>query len=463
MAVYIARDGTEYRDIKSVSFTPEYDPRMQSLPICEFTAEIVCDDPVENFKGERVDLYHIVPVEINSGYDLSDRAVRLAKDYFVTSAEKIAAGVISITAKSEIYILEQRTLFSKMYRNTPIADFLYDIFESDEADGYSQYGPVTDYIDEPYSGTGTVNMYCPAQTARERLLWYCIAYGRRVIQWNDGTYSDDQTPYSVRIVANKYAMTLSESVFIPPWCTYKQPVKKYVSTYNALEFYELVDYTSYERTGDNIRKVVIGADDLPEGLEPEDAETWYLQFDRREYERDDDVFAFDTAKIKDDILIYSPSTVFKKPWFFDYEVELEMYYGIGYDSITLRTHPYMPGQCIRFYIDENTICGGIVKSVGFTFGALERLKLVIATDMKPLETVPVTIRYTANGAPNGVALTLHYTGVPDSWFYVQTPQYIITRSGDQFLRFRSFSRMGYAAIYIPDTTSPVTRDIVYNG
>ena len=415
MSVYITIGGTEYRNVRSVSYDPQYDPRMESLPICEFSAEVVTSVTAEALAGSWANLYHTVVKQAVSGWPERDRC--LAYDYLITEAEQIGAGAVKIKAKSYVYILDQRVLEAKMYDNTPIADFMYDVFEGPSVNGV--YDSLSTSYKVPTLPT-TVTMYCPQQTARERLLWFCAAYGKMVTQWGDyQTIAEVEagtgTPYAIRVTDNEIASGSMDR--ITPDMIYDKPTVSKVSSYTALTMYKIIQYTQTEHTGPSWKKCVVKeAGELPDGMIVDDDEIWYINFRKKQYERQGAVFTENVAEISDELLIRNEYSPFAAPWFLDFEVELDVLWGMveGENNPELS---YMPGSTLIFATDRETRCRGIIKSVGFTFGKREKLHLVIVTDLEPLETHTAVIRYMYNG----IQLGQHGPEIVDNGYYFTVP------------------------------------------
>ena len=420
MSVYITIDGTRYDDLKSVSFEPQYDPRMESLPICEFSAVMLTDENAEAFEGKTANLYHLV---------ISDRSTEpwttfwqcLAQDYTITQARRTEQKYVEIRAVSMVDYLDQRVLAAKMYNQTPQADFMYDVFEGATVneidviptDEWFSYEPSNRYV----------TMFCPRQTARERLLWYCLAYGYRVIQWGD--YSspgggEEDTP-SVRVVSTQ----VSNYRLVEPSDIYYRPMVERVSRYRALTMTDVGTITDQEMQGEAWRKCVVQEPgETEEGMEVE-GEIWYARISTGIIRRAG-MTEGDVAAISDSVMVWASSYVNKDPWFMDYEVSVDILWDMYVDPSTHEL-AFAPGSGIEVSTDGRTSYRGIVKSVKYVFGRRERLSLVVVTDMqtRTLTGVEVIVKYTYNGNQLGYetlfkpAYTALYYAVKSVW--VNTP------------------------------------------
>lgn len=439
MSAFIIIGGTRYNNLKSVSFEPQYDPRMESLPVNEFTAEIVTETDIE---GTSADLYHTVIQDVANTWTQDEQC--LAYNYQITKNERTGKDTIKIRAQSWVYILDKRILPAKMYRGTAIAEFMNDVFDGATVnDVYNSISCDYTYSTPPQN----VTMYCPQQTARERLLWYCLAYGKRVIQWgNYDSLNGEQSLYSIRIVDHYNSVAVPRRIAYDD--TFYKPSVKKVSSNSTLELYEYVSSTQTEKQGEVWRRcVVVEPGETESGLET-DGEVWYVKVRMQQFKRSASAFKDDTATIKDGLYVYNPSSVYTVPWFYDYEVELDALWSMRV-PMSQRDLYFMPGDTVEFYVDDETMCKGIIKSTSFIFGKRERLHMVIVTDLEPLTVYTAIVRYMYNGAQLG-----HYGPThPDRPYALQLPDITVkTANGDMV-----FEPTQYSSKYIyADSNTDVT-------
>lgn len=146
-------DVYDYTDIRSLTFTPEADVTATSLPINEFTAEVVTDDGVDHINyGDPAELF--------------DDLDNIWASYYVTEAVDLGCGVVRVKAQSPIAPLQYVTVEPVMYTAEPVSDALNDL-------------DITYTLDSSFS-SATLTGFCPEQTARERLQWICFAIGAYV-------------------------------------------------------------------------------------------------------------------------------------------------------------------------------------------------------------------------------------------------------------------------------------------
>lgn len=150
---------TTYSTLKATTFAPETALTCDSLPINEFTVDIVTADAVG----------------LGRYAELRDDLNNLWARYWIVYAEHLDAQTLRIRAQSPLALLERDVLPATMYEGAAIEDVLEEIFAVTGA-GVGQYIYT---LDSAFDGE-TVTGFCPEQTARERLLWVCFALGAYV-------------------------------------------------------------------------------------------------------------------------------------------------------------------------------------------------------------------------------------------------------------------------------------------
>lgn len=146
------------RQLKDPVFSPQTDLIGTSLPINEFYADIVLDDPEDAPKiyvGEAAEL-------------LDDLGNRWAS-YLITYAETVQTGVVHVIAKSRLSTLDGVKMPAVMYSGDSATDVIVDCIEAG-----GQYGSSILDIESSLS-SATITGFCPEQTARERLTWVLFA------------------------------------------------------------------------------------------------------------------------------------------------------------------------------------------------------------------------------------------------------------------------------------------------
>ena len=431
MSVFITCNGYTYDNLKNLTFAPEYDPTLETLPICEFGAEIVTTDAAQTFKGADANLY-----ENRCGTD-----ELLAGCYTVKEAEQIAPGVVRILAKSYLDYLDGRVLPAKLYTSTvTIDDFFKDLFIGEVVEEceamwvWDDDAPPIRYNGSTYIHSGH---FFPRQTARERLRTYCQATGNRVIQWGGNTVYG---LYVTRDTRN----TLTNTNVLLPTETYKQPVVKRASDIGIVRVTGYKNFTeTYQSQEDGWLKYTIqeGWADPNTGL-TQDEDALYYKPSTYEYALNDGSKGI--VEIKDNLsmkpVTESTRTAVVMAYFTHYEVELEALCTAKQNySNTNYSRYFWPGELLAFSIDDSgQVYCGMIKAAEYAFGILARVKLTIMTDMLPISTATVELnyKYTKDGG-DVVFLRKVYHLPPLAYMRYPIPEYMHTFDGDEPVTLRS--------------------------
>lgn len=182
--------GTTYTQIKTITFEPEMDLSLNSIPINEFVAEIVTDDAIQT------DQYAIL-------YD--DRDNIWAK-YWITAAKTNEENMVKVTAKSPLYFLD-------FWGNLPESKDINITFES-LVETMAMGIPVDfEYSIQNSLKSKIIGNYFPEESPRERLHKACFTAGAYIRSF----FSD-----KLEFVELSSAATL-----IPANKTYWQPTIEY--------------------------------------------------------------------------------------------------------------------------------------------------------------------------------------------------------------------------------------------
>lgn len=153
--MYIEYDGTIYRTIKSLKFSPQVDIIGNELAINDFTAEIVT-------KYNRITIGSVV--------NLCDDIGHTWARYRATEVNKLSPGVVTIKCQSDILILDRKKMPAMICADTSGKSIIQSCFV--------MFG-LNVNIDEDVPDVN-INGYLPAQTARQRLQWVCFVMGAYV-------------------------------------------------------------------------------------------------------------------------------------------------------------------------------------------------------------------------------------------------------------------------------------------
>lgn len=152
--MYISYKSKSYKQIKSLSFSPEVDIIGNELVVNEFRVEIITDDDVT----------------IGTYAGLFDDKNKLWAVYRITEAQRLSPHSITIKAQSDILILDRKKLPAQMCENESAKTLINQCFTS--------FG-LTCVIDSSVSDV-QINGYLPEQSARQRLQWLCFVIGAYV-------------------------------------------------------------------------------------------------------------------------------------------------------------------------------------------------------------------------------------------------------------------------------------------
>ena len=428
MSVYIVCNGTTYSDIKSLSFAPEYDPTLATLPICEFEVEIVTDDAPEDVKFKWMDLHEDMGYE-NATNDL------LAGWYYSVEVEQIGRGVLRVRAQSLLGILDSRVLAAELFTSALIETFVERLFtDSPLNDGTMIFDeddpPVTvDSQIEPY--VRYVSGFCPQQTARERLQWLLQANMLRVVQY--GQLSEDGLYITSSVDRNDAGFSgRHETKYISPENTYKKPKLKAVGSTHNFTAVRYGNFTYTETKGRDWGSSVIRQDWDMETQQWVDVLVYYRMYPLPVNDGTGDLG--DPVTVSGNTLMSSGDTyVFQamaQTYFRGYEVEADI---LQIKADGTNDSYIWPGDRVWFYTDMDTVCIGVVKSIDFTFGALAKSKLVIATDAVPVAVAYVDMHYRYQGTFAVRHMTfpvpyIHYDSTRP--LYVKNPPYYYMEEGE---------------------------------
>ena len=153
--------GGEYHNVCNLSFAPQTDLTGNSLPINQYTIDIITEDDI--------------PTE-TVGHSLYDDRDFLWADWPITKVQRLAPNCVRVTASSWLHKLDGQ-MEAVMYEDEPASDAIEACFGTGSRD-YSVNAAIA---------AKTVTGFAPAQTARERLTWLCFVLGAFVVD----TFRDD--------------------------------------------------------------------------------------------------------------------------------------------------------------------------------------------------------------------------------------------------------------------------------
>lgn len=300
-----------YSSIKDLSFAPVADVTGDSLPINEFSAEIITDDDIA--VGATAQLY--------------DDLDNMWASYTVSFSERTNAGR-KIIAQSVISILSKRTRDLAFYDEEPVTNILNNIFL-----GLPAYSLDPSLTNEKISG------YVPEQTCRERLQWICLVLGAYVKSFGSGTIQ---------------ILPLSDNeTYIPINKTYWRPEhnhKDYVTTLRVMAYTytegepEVTDEWISDGTGSNFYIQTYQDYTLQNSAAPPSVPA--------------------NEVVVKDITIINPSNVSKV-------LTTLAAYHFNRDEVVatvVNNWDYKPGEKVTVHVSEDETITGYIKTALFTFG-----------------------------------------------------------------------------------------------
>lgn len=310
--------------VKPPSFAPQVDLTGNSLPINEYTADVITTEDIP-WLGADCRLY-------------DDRNL-LWCAWPVRKAVRISEKCVRITASSWIYYLDERQLAETVYVNTSASTAIGACF-GDRTGDYQIGNAIA---------AKTVSGYVPAQSARERLTWLCFvlgAYVQDVYRSNAAIISVDSTSTLIPL----------DRTFMRPSMDRAKPVTKIkITTYDfhqATQAEWEEDDSSYmfplpwvaTTLEIELTNPLAGADDV------------------------ENVVTFDSLYLINSGNVSEIATRLATYWFNNTEVQLDC----------INNRQYRPGDLVAAYLDVDRLIIGYIQQATFAFGkqARSRLKLI---------------------------------------------------------------------------------------
>ena len=148
----ITIDTSDY-PIKDLSFAPQTDLSGNSMPVNEYTCDVILTEPL--------------PGDLTGGARLYDDRGRLWSAWLLTKIDMVSEKCLRVTASSWLKRLEYIDLSARMFTGESASVAIAECFGT-----YSSYYTLSSAI-----ANKTVSGFAPAQTARERLTWLLFVLG----------------------------------------------------------------------------------------------------------------------------------------------------------------------------------------------------------------------------------------------------------------------------------------------
>ena len=123
--------GGEYHNVCNLSFAPQTDLTGNSLPINQYTIDIITEDDI--------------PTE-TVGHTLYDDRDFLWADWPITKVQRLAPNCVRVTASSWLHKLDGRQLEAVMYEDEPASDAIEACFGTGSRD-YSINAAIAAYVE----------------------------------------------------------------------------------------------------------------------------------------------------------------------------------------------------------------------------------------------------------------------------------------------------------------------------
>ena len=377
-----------YRQLKSLSFAPEVDLTLSSLPVNEFRAEIVTED--------------VIPAGVEA--ILMDDMDQLWADYTITKAERIDRQSFRIVAQSDLTLMDRWTLPAEMFQNVEVSRFIQWLFRIPKS-GYL-YNVDID-VDVYFNGV-TVTGFCPEQTARERLQWLCVTVGAVVRQCFASALQFIPAPDvdATAYYAKGTLIPISET-FMKPSVTIRELMRSVAVT--GYENFTNVDPTPQPEAGMEPGEEPAEAVEWESSVDEQGVTWWYIPVDWTFENEAAPEIPGQGVDIDGITLISGSSARQVLGWL------AAAYFRQGNITIEcINNRQYYPGQKVRVYTDENTIYDGYIQSCDFTFGVQAKSRLVISSDLYQVPMGTMIFYYRCNGQPIGVKVVNYPADEPYS-------------------------------------------------
>ena len=355
----IVTSNTRYNNLKSLSFNPETDITLFSIPVCEFTVEIITTDTIHT--GQNIYLY--------------DEKGMLYAQYDIVKSEKISEDVVRILAQSTLHWMDNWTLKAcRVEMNVSLQNWLYRFMTYS---GHVKRGKQRNIYIDYQDGIGDIILdgFFPEQTMRERLQQICFAYGITVQQWFCTGLTLRRFTGLGQIPPSGSLIPVSDTFFRPEW--------QHVEAAGSFAVHSYTQWTVVkpEPMGQFDKEVT---DDV-------NNTTWYCSI-RDGYEvPNEDNDEGEPVEISDVMIINGNNVldVYERKW--------RSFISEEYTVDVINNGQYYPNMPVRFYFDTDgnlsnaIIIDGIITKCDFTFGTQNRAKLTIA---RIPDTTPQTVHCT---------------------------------------------------------------------
>lgn len=332
--------------ITNLSFSPQVDLTGNSLPVNEYTCDVILPAPI--------------PGTLSSATLYDDMDQRWCS-FPITGANQITNKCLRLTCSSWLKRLDDRQLAEIVYVNESAANAIDACFGAAYANDYTIATAIA---------SKTVSGYAPAQTGRERLTWLCFVLGAYV----EDIYREDALITEVDDTAT----------LIPIDKTYGGSQRPTVDNGEWVTGLKITTYTFRQGTqeewedDDNSYMFPTPWIATPQTIEmsnpnaPEDARANVVEMDS--------IYLINPNNVSD------ITARLAKYWFNQLTVQASV----------INNRSYKPGDLVQVYTAQDSIALGYIQQAAFSFGkqAMSKLSLIGA---EAVEGARLTINYKYNG------------------------------------------------------------------
>lgn len=368
--MYVRIDQTDYTALENKVFAPQVDLLCDTLPINEFSVDIITDDEIG--AGQAAELY--------------DDNDNLWAKYWVDYAERADENTVHVRARSEVMLLDGVTLEAKMYSGAALSDVLDEVMVRQS--GAGGIVATIDYTLDSALASATVTGFCPEQTARERLQWVCFACGAYV----KTAFVNEITVLPIDTTA---ALVPLDRTFWKPKAEHGDYVTAikltaYTFTQSASAASDNSSYTFPLPWVASTQEYTLNNPDAPSGI-------------------NDNVYEISELYLINQSNVSALLALLASVYFKRTTVQLD----------AIDNGDYVPGDKLYAYTEADAIYTGFVKSAAFKFGRQARatLQLVAAQEV---DGANLTISYTNGGST--IETETHY--LPVGYPYSVTTRYL---------------------------------------
>ncbi|MBO7670972.1 MAG: hypothetical protein J6S60_10330 [Oscillospiraceae bacterium] len=365
----------DYTRLKNLDFAPEADITGNSIPINQFSVDILTTDDIEDA----------------SYCELKDERNKLWAAYAVKKAVRVDPSTVRLLAQSRLYMLDYVEMDEVVYQGATAAT----VIEACMSTISSYYTLHSSLEDIPITG------YCPAQTARERLTWVCFVIG---------AYVQDYFADGIKIRPIDASGTL-----IPLERTFFMPNIKFGDWVTGLK---LTAYTFTQAASEEEWRNAGNSYMFPIPWVAEE-QVFTLTNPEAPASAQENVIEIDGVYLVNTANASAILSRLSQYWFNREEVTLDC----------VNNHSYKPGDKLIGYVDRENMVTGYATSTAFRFGKQARSTIkLIGCETKP--GALLTVNYLCDNTRIGRAT---YTLPVGYAFEIENPYLDQSRNGHRYI------------------------------